>query len=434
MVCEICQSQSIRKVDGVFVCQECGTEYSVEDAKKLLVEVDDVKPSAVPSKETNKAADSSNMEKHLLAWLGYIKDIHDTFDDEFDVDLTSPLAYSKGFTAEDCIYKDKLYSLPEMYAKFGNGDETESILAFHKFHIAIEKEAFIQEFRNKDSFFYKAFSSMPKQEDVSFTTVSGQVRMMIKNTNDYIVSSGQAFNWWTMIFPSSKKVDESSYEMVSCTEEESFCNWINNFDFDRFSTSTKYYVGPVYKYEFIKKSLFGDKYDCILLVDSKKLNEMIKEKQLEINRKYETYYSQEIQPHLDEKIKVLNEAVSGLEILNNLFPIPKKYRTTKDLCCMLTLVKDRRVSSHKELLDKYDTDVYRAESLAKLDNIEASINNLTNVVVSGLSLINSQLNSVKSVLNDINNNLYSIDNRMYQISNTLTKINRNTFITMWNAL
>ena len=34
MVCEICESQSIKKENGVFVCKECGTEYSLEEAKK----------------------------------------------------------------------------------------------------------------------------------------------------------------------------------------------------------------------------------------------------------------------------------------------------------------------------------------------------------------------------------------------------------------
>lgn len=41
MVCEICGSQSIKKDNGIFVCQECGTEYSLEEAKKLLVDIEE---------------------------------------------------------------------------------------------------------------------------------------------------------------------------------------------------------------------------------------------------------------------------------------------------------------------------------------------------------------------------------------------------------
>lgn len=36
--CEMCGSADIVKQDGVFVCQSCGTKYSVEEAKKMMVE------------------------------------------------------------------------------------------------------------------------------------------------------------------------------------------------------------------------------------------------------------------------------------------------------------------------------------------------------------------------------------------------------------
>ena len=36
--CEMCNSSDVVKQDGFFVCQSCGTKYSVEEAKKLMVE------------------------------------------------------------------------------------------------------------------------------------------------------------------------------------------------------------------------------------------------------------------------------------------------------------------------------------------------------------------------------------------------------------
>ena len=36
MVCELCGSNDIIKQDSVYVCQHCGTKYSVEEAKKLI--------------------------------------------------------------------------------------------------------------------------------------------------------------------------------------------------------------------------------------------------------------------------------------------------------------------------------------------------------------------------------------------------------------
>ena len=39
MVCELCSSNEFVKQDGMYICQHCGTKYSPEDAKKMMVEV-----------------------------------------------------------------------------------------------------------------------------------------------------------------------------------------------------------------------------------------------------------------------------------------------------------------------------------------------------------------------------------------------------------
>lgn len=38
LICEMCGSTNLIKEGGVFVCQSCGTKYSVEEAKKMMVE------------------------------------------------------------------------------------------------------------------------------------------------------------------------------------------------------------------------------------------------------------------------------------------------------------------------------------------------------------------------------------------------------------
>ena len=38
LTCEMCGSTDLVKQDGVFVCQSCGTKYSIEEAKKMMVE------------------------------------------------------------------------------------------------------------------------------------------------------------------------------------------------------------------------------------------------------------------------------------------------------------------------------------------------------------------------------------------------------------
>ena len=38
LTCEMCGSAHLVKQDGVFICQSCGTKYSVEEARKMMVE------------------------------------------------------------------------------------------------------------------------------------------------------------------------------------------------------------------------------------------------------------------------------------------------------------------------------------------------------------------------------------------------------------
>ena len=38
LVCEMCGSTDLVKDGGVFVCQSCGCKYSVEEARKMMVE------------------------------------------------------------------------------------------------------------------------------------------------------------------------------------------------------------------------------------------------------------------------------------------------------------------------------------------------------------------------------------------------------------
>lgn len=59
LTCEMCGSTNLLKQDGVFVCQSCGTKYSVEEAKKMMVE------GTVDVKGTVKVDRSGNVENLL---------------------------------------------------------------------------------------------------------------------------------------------------------------------------------------------------------------------------------------------------------------------------------------------------------------------------------------------------------------------------------
>ena len=68
LVCEMCGGHELQKEEGVFVCQSCGCKYSVEEAKKLMIEGNvDVSGSTV------KVDDSGKIENfELLAENAYM--------------------------------------------------------------------------------------------------------------------------------------------------------------------------------------------------------------------------------------------------------------------------------------------------------------------------------------------------------------------------
>ena len=59
LVCEMCGSTELIKQDGVFVCQTCGCKYSVEEAKKMIVE------GTVEVRGTVKVDRSSELENYV---------------------------------------------------------------------------------------------------------------------------------------------------------------------------------------------------------------------------------------------------------------------------------------------------------------------------------------------------------------------------------
>lgn len=59
LICEMCGSSELIKQDGVFMCQVCGCKYSVEEAKRMMVE------GIVDIQGTVKVDNSAFVEKYL---------------------------------------------------------------------------------------------------------------------------------------------------------------------------------------------------------------------------------------------------------------------------------------------------------------------------------------------------------------------------------
>jgi len=63
MVCEMCGGKDLIKQDSVFVCQNCGSKYSVEEAKKMMVTIDTSAKLENALKNARRARENKNYEQ-----------------------------------------------------------------------------------------------------------------------------------------------------------------------------------------------------------------------------------------------------------------------------------------------------------------------------------------------------------------------------------
>ena len=66
LTCEMCGSTDLIKDGGVFVCQSCGTKYSVEEAKKMMIEGTVEVAGTVKVDNTDKIENYLHMAKSAL--------------------------------------------------------------------------------------------------------------------------------------------------------------------------------------------------------------------------------------------------------------------------------------------------------------------------------------------------------------------------------
>ena len=172
LTCEMCGSTELVKKDGVFVCQSCGTKYSVEEAKKMMIE------GPVDVQGTVKV-DTSDKVKNLYKMARRAKDDNNaelaakyyemiTFENPDDWES---LFYFKYFKTKDTNLRDMdnsvirlSNSLDSIFALICNGEKA----ADEKWDIAKEIIARIDSLC--DSFLYWAKSHYRK-----FSSVSGSI-------------------------------------------------------------------------------------------------------------------------------------------------------------------------------------------------------------------------------------------------------------------
>lgn len=97
IVCEMCGSNDLVKEDGLFVCQHCGCKYTVEEAKKLMVEgvvkvdtSEKLQNLYMLARRAKETSDSANAEKYYADIL------------KEDPNNWEPVFYHTYFSAMNC--------------------------------------------------------------------------------------------------------------------------------------------------------------------------------------------------------------------------------------------------------------------------------------------------------------------------------------------
>ena len=74
LICEMCGSHNLIKKDGLYVCEHCGTKYTVEEARKLMgtVKIDKTEENEnllILARRAREEGNSENAEKYYAMLL-----------------------------------------------------------------------------------------------------------------------------------------------------------------------------------------------------------------------------------------------------------------------------------------------------------------------------------------------------------------------------
>ena len=427
MVCEICGSLSIRKLNGVFVCQECGTEYSLDEARNLLKDVSDESSESTIHNKNTELSGKEKLLAYLQLWVLNLSKLPDLY---LWFNITRDKINTDGFWINEInniSSKTRIADFPKI----------ESSPIFLSSFIGIKGGG--HHFWDTSFYDNPSFkTSYPKDYELSISSREMSCRFYNKNSDISGIIEDEArndvfqkklydffnenreleYNGYPIYttFPSligkpkvvpGKGVVTEITSVPAITELSREYNTILVENPNAFSNISKYSVqSPTQKYEAILKAGSDIVHEFI-----NKHNEMMD-------------YCEEHYDDMCDLVKMIKENCLKLE--SSLF-VPYKYRSVPILLNLIDLVNDGKATNWQDLINLYDTHQYRAGVYEKLDTINTKLDTIQNTLVIGFTAITEQLNEVNANLKDMNS-------KMDTINKELRTIRKYNFITMWNSL
>lgn len=151
LVCEMCSGNDFVKQDGFFVCQSCGTKYTVEEAKKIMIE------GTVDVHGTVKVDNSAQIETYLA---------------------NARRAKSK----EDWEEVEKYYNMAEQF-------QPENIEAvFYSSYAKAKRSLIVNDINQREAVFNTFIKTISIIDDIFDVEKRNELKTTIKTISDEIIS------------------------------------------------------------------------------------------------------------------------------------------------------------------------------------------------------------------------------------------------------
>lgn len=384
MKCEVCESFSFKKENGVFVCQECGTEYSLEDAKKLLTEIDDSashKLDKVQKSEEN--IEKIKLEYDLLCWHNFYEKCHELEKSFYITDDNYGL--NVDVASREVVFNYNKYYYESVFPLF-NENYIKCNPHLTELHASEMKKRNISN-RNRSREIDSANKNFAKKSYLGLLPliICGVLSLIF-----YLISAITS-QWGLAIFgvvlfvisiPITiillKKMRLKALLLIEqkkqlpIKEIKEFDNW------------------------FYSEVAITDEY---------------KAKQISFYNKYIETAKKDSEEFI-EKIPQLKQIKE--ELIKNV-PLPQKYSDEEHVNALLALVLDGRADTLKEAINLFETEAYRNTVINSLNvlnynivqlnnnitNLRNDVQNLTNTVYQGFSVLIKQNNYISSQIDSI---------------------------------
>lgn len=414
MVCEICGSLKIKKENDVFICQECGTEYSLDEARKLLKEVDGEASSdlSIVKEVKEQNTDVSGKDKlitllyywalnlsslpDITVWFGYEYSAL-TCDEFWSTTLPNivnlkiekyfpKIDYREVYT-EDGIHLN-MTSCSWYYDATTRRNEKMAYITARFYNSELNLDMILENIMKKSSNYNRITSFFERYGNTYFFKHS--------TVKDGIPLKG-FYDSFNFIAKASSKYNNSSPAELTLYSKE--LGWFG----------TKFVPAP---------SSVQNSFINIL----KKSADTVKEFAREYNQLMDYYSSK-----YEEVCGVTKEIMKNCKDLEKELFLPIKYRNVSTILNLIDLLRDGKATNWTDLINLYDTHQYRLGVYERLDEINDKLDSIQQTLIVGFTATIQGLGIIQSQLNSINS-------RMSIIANDVSKIRKNTFITMWNSL